>query len=95
MSVTNGSTSMSIPWAVVESVHDAADLLKCESPEIGALGQILTDEPVGVLVGTTLPGAIRVGEIEVGLEIGSELTVGGELSTVIGGDRFDAIDNRR
>ena len=32
------------PWPVVESVHDAAELLKCESPEIGALGQILTDE---------------------------------------------------
>ena len=42
------------PWPVVESVHDAADLLKCESPEIGALGQILTDESVGVLVESAL-----------------------------------------
>ena len=56
------------PWAVVESVHDAADLLKCESPEIGALGQVLTAEPVGVLVESALPGMVGVGEVALGVE---------------------------
>ena len=56
------------PWPVAEPVHDAADLLKCESPEIGALGQILTGEPVGVLVESALPGMVGVGEVALGVE---------------------------
>ena len=35
--------------------------------EIGALGQVLTDEPVGVLVESALPGMVGVGEIDVGV----------------------------
>ena len=42
-------------------LHDAADLLKCGSPEIGALGQVLMDESVGVLVESTLLGMVGVG----------------------------------
>jgi len=41
---------------VVELVHDAADLRAREGVEIGALGQVLTDESVGVLVESALPG---------------------------------------
>ena len=55
------------PRPVVESVYDAADLLKCESPEIGALGQVLTDEPVGVFVESALPGMVGVGEVALGV----------------------------
>jgi len=36
----------------------------------------------------------KVCEIEVGIEIDSELTVSGELSAVISGYGFDAIDYR-
>jgi len=36
--------------------------------EIGALGQVLTDEPVGVLVESTLPGMVVVGEVASGVE---------------------------
>ena len=32
--------------------------------EIGALGQVLADEAVGVLVGATLPGIVRIGEVD-------------------------------
>ena len=74
------------PWSVVESVHDAADLLKCESPEIGALGQVLPDEPVGVLVESKLPGMVGVGEVALGVEsLGDGLMVGELLAVVIGG----------
>ena len=44
------------------------DLLKCESPEIGALGQVLTDESVGFLVESALPGMVGVGEAALGVE---------------------------
>ena len=33
----------------------------CEGVEIGALGQVLPDEPVGVLVESALPGMVGVG----------------------------------
>ena len=39
------------------------------SVEVGAVGEVLAEETVGVLVGSTLPGTLRVAEvdIEVGL----------------------------
>ena len=76
------------------SVQDAADLLKCESPESGALGQILTDEPVGVLVEATLPGMVGVGEVALGVEsLGDGLMVG-ELLAVVIGERVDKVGMR-
>ena len=69
-----------------ESVHDAAEFLKCESPEIGALGQILTDESVGVLVESALLGMVGVGKVALGVEfLGDGLMVGELLAVVIGG----------
>ena len=35
--------------------------------KIGALGQVVTDESVGVLVESALPGMAGVGEIDVGV----------------------------
>ena len=35
----------------------------CEGVGIGALGQVLPDEPVGVLVESALPGMVGVGEV--------------------------------
>jgi len=51
----------------------------------------LPNEAIGVLVGITLPGAIRIGEVEVGIEVNSEFTVRGELSAVVDGHGLDAI----
>ena len=70
------------------------DRLKCESPEIGALGQILTDESVGVLVESALPGMVGVGEVALGVEsLGDGLMVG-ELLAVVIGERVDKVGMR-
>ena len=48
----------------------------CEGVEIGALGQVLTDESIGVLVEPTLPGMVGVGEVALGVEsLGNGLIV--------------------
>ena len=82
------------PWPVVEPVHDAADLRVCEGVEIGALGQVLTDEPVGVLVESALPGMAGVGEVALGIEsLGDSLMVG-ELLAVVIGERVNKVGMR-
>ena len=35
-----------------------------ESGEVGAIGERLTEQAVGVLVDTALPGAVRIGEVD-------------------------------
>ena len=43
------------------------------STEIGAFGEVLTEETVGVLVGATLPWCLRVAEVDVEVGIFAEL----------------------
>ena len=62
--------------------------------EIGALGQVLPDEPVGVLVESALPGMVGVGEVALGVEsLGDGLMVG-ELLAVVIGERVDKVGMR-
>jgi len=59
--------------------------------EIAALGQILTDESVGVLVESGLPGMVGVGEVALGVKsLGDGLMVG-ELLAVVIGERVDKV----
>ena len=68
---------------------DVADLHVCEGVEIGALGQVLPDEPIGVLVESALLGIVGVGEVALGVEsLGDGLMVG-ELLAVVIGERVD------
>jgi hypothetical protein len=66
----------------------------CEGVEIGALGQVLTDESVGVLVESALPGMVGVGKVALGVEsLGDGLMVGQLLAIVIG-ERVDKVGMR-
>jgi hypothetical protein len=49
---------------VVEGESNGLDLIGLPSREVGALGEVLTKESVRVLVGAALPGAVRVGEVD-------------------------------
>ena len=53
------------------------------------IGQILTDEPVGVLVEPTLPGMVGVGEVALG-----DSLMAGELLAVVIGERVDKVGMR-
>ena len=50
-------------WSVVHAVGDAVKLVLTEDTEVRALGQVLAQQPVGVLTGAALPGAVRVAEV--------------------------------
>ena len=46
-------------WSVVQAVGDGIELGLGVDGQIGALGQVLAQQPVGVLAAATLPGAMR------------------------------------
>ena len=58
--------------------------MRAKGVESGALGQqVLTDESVGVLVESALPGMAGVGEVALGVEsLGDGLMVGELLAVV-------------
>ena len=63
----------------------------CEGVEIGALGQVLTDESIGVLVEPTLPGMVGVSEAALGVESLGDGLMAGELLAVVIGERVDKV----
>ena len=55
------------------------------SAEVGAFGEVLTEETVGVLIRATLPWRVWVAEVEISICAG--LVVLGHLSTLVPGQR--------
>ena len=47
----------------VDFVGNEIDLLLAVARQIGALGQVLADQSVGVFIGAALPWAVRVAEV--------------------------------
>ena len=58
-----------------------------EPAQVGALGQVLAEQAVGVLVGATLPRAARIAEEDLDAGVDGELEVFGHLSAVVPGHR--------
>jgi hypothetical protein len=58
-----------------------------ELAEVSALGEVLAQQAVGVLVGAALPGATRVTEIDLDARVDRELQMLGHLLAVIPGQR--------
>jgi len=57
--------------------------------EVGAFGQEVSDQAVGLFVAAALPGRVRVSEVEGQAEILFELAVVVELVAVVGGGGTD------
>lgn len=76
---------------MVELSSESGALTLGEGGEVGPLGQILAEEPIGVLVGAALPGVVRSGEVEGGVELPLEGFVHVELGAVVGGDGVDGM----
>lgn len=58
-SVVEGSSG-----AGVELQGDGVELVLGEGGQVGALGEVLSQQAVGVLVRAALPGAVRVAEVD-------------------------------
>ena len=54
---------MDSPWPLVEPIGDRIDLLLAVEGQVRALRQVLSEEPIGVLAGAALPGAMGVAEV--------------------------------
>src|SRR5215475_671701 len=50
--------------AGVELVGDGVELVLGVGAQVGAFGQVVADQAVGVLVGAALPGRVGVGEVD-------------------------------
>jgi len=49
-------------WTRVQAVGDGVQLALRVPRQVGALGQVLAQQPIGVFVGATLPRAVRIGK---------------------------------
>jgi hypothetical protein len=73
--------------AAIELGRDGIQGSLVELAQVGALGQVLAEQAVGVLVGAALPGAARVTELDLDTGVNRELQVLGHLLAVIPGQR--------
>ena len=73
--------------SAVEAVLDGLDLGVGDGGEAGALGEVVADQAVGVLVGGALPGAVGVGEVDRDVGGSGEGGVLGHLAALVPGDR--------
>ena len=56
--------SMAVAWSVIDGIVHGPDLLLADSGEAGALGETLTNQPVGVPVAAAPPWMEGQGEAE-------------------------------
>ncbi len=75
--------------AVVELGGESGALALGECGEVGALGQVLAEEPIGVFIGPAFPGVVGSGKVDSGVEALLECFIHVELGTVISGDGVD------
>ena len=69
--------------AVIEAVGDESDVLVGDVVESHLLGEELADEPVHVFISATLPGCVRMREVEIGSQFLGDTLVLRELLTVV------------
>jgi len=77
--------------AMIERGGDGVAAGLGEAGERGALGEVLADEAVGVLVGAAFPGMMRGGEVDFGAESAFEVLVAVELDAVVGREGMDGM----
>src|SRR5687767_4515289 len=71
--------------AAVEEVGDLVEVVLAVDGEVGAFGQELADQAVPVLVGSSLPGGVRVAEVDRAAGGDAEGVVGGEFPALVPG----------
>ena len=65
------------PWARVEAMRDGVQLTLRVPRQVRALGPVLAQQPVGVLVGAALPWTVRIGKEALdGQPVGQPLVLG-------------------
>ena len=71
------------PRTVIEFIHDLFDFLLGDGCQIPVFREVLSDETVGILVQSTLPGSIRMRKADPGIKVGRHAFMVGELATIV------------
>lgn len=50
-------------WSGIQTISDAVQIVLAEDAQVRALGQVLAQQPVGVLASAALPGAVWIAEV--------------------------------
>jgi hypothetical protein len=69
--------------SLVELAGDAGEGSGAVDAQVGALGEVLPQQPVDVFVRASLPGCMRVGEEDLGSGGGGDLLVPEQLSSPV------------
>src|SRR5438067_266339 len=79
-------------WPPVEFGGDGVQVGLGQGAEVGdALGEVLPQQPVGVLVGAALPGGVRVAEVDRAAGGDAEGGVRGEFLALVPGQRAQQV----
>src|SRR5215218_8117017 len=71
--------------AVVEFVGDGVELGFADGAEVGALGEVLAQQAIGVLVGAALPGGVRIAEVDLDAGVDVDLLPVAHLGALVPG----------
>ena len=74
--------------ARIQPMRDGVQLALRVARQVCALRQVLTQQPIGILIGPALPGAVRIGKEHLDGEALGQALVLGHLFTSIIGQRF-------
>src|SRR3954469_14917789 len=77
------SPAQGLSRSAVEGDRHGRKVLGAVHAEVGALWKVLRQQPVGVLVRATLPGAVRVAEVDRNASLDPELGVLGHFRSLI------------
>src|SRR5215207_10475413 len=86
-SLGRGSPAQGLSRPAVEGDRHGREVLGAVHAAVSALWKVLPQQPVGVLVRATLPGAVRVAEVDRHASDDPQLRVLGHLRSLIPGQR--------
>src|SRR3989442_9458442 len=72
---------------VVQALGDADEIVGAQEGKVGALGHVLAEEPVGVLVRAALPGAVGIAEVDLHPGVDGEEPMARQLAALIPRER--------
>ena len=78
---------------MIQTIHDHRKFLVSHGMKRSGLGQVLTHQTVSIFVGSTLPRRVGFSEVRCGIEGVINISVPGELQSVVEGQRADACLN--